>query len=246
MTERREKLLEELSEIKRKLCIPVMPTLEIGIIRTDCNGNILEERTEPGHSWVRNAWNVRVGLHGQAGSWHSGTYEAGQLNVRDYWYDTVYGFTTQSVVRDGDGTGGYAAVLGKGCTNDDADGDFGIFVGTGTTAWAANQNRLAALIGHGTGSGQLSYGAMAQPSRAYNSTLKLWRSTFSRTFTNSSGATITIRETGLVCGGHLFQVHIGYRSHLFARDFLDIPCVVDAAETATIEYRVILDYSEID
>ena len=75
------------------------------------------------------------------------------------------------------------------------DNLIGVVVGTGATAVAATDYALAAKIGTGTGSGQLSYGlqvisalSVADPLASY---------TIQRDFLNSSGASITVQEVGL-------------------------------------------------
>ena len=74
----------------------------------------------------------------------------------------------------------------------------GIAVGTGTTA-EANANRdLVTKITHGVGVGQLSYGSMAFVSAAITgANVDL---VFTRPFTNSSGADITVQEIGIFAG----------------------------------------------
>jgi hypothetical protein len=73
--------------------------------------------------------------------------------------------------------------------------DWGILVGTGTDAVTINDYRLQTPISHGTGPGQLQYGAVSvgtvaviPPSAEF---------TIARTFTNLSGADITVNEVGL-------------------------------------------------
>lgn len=88
---------------------------------------------------------------------------------------------------------------------DAADDTFGIVVGLNdtTTGSISSISTLTAspedwhvkhLIEHGTSTGQLSYGATAASTFQY-STGKL---SFTRTFTNSSGGTITVKEIGVI------------------------------------------------
>jgi len=72
---------------------------------------------------------------------------------------------------------------------------WGPVVGTGTTPVAITQTALTTQIGHGVGAGQLQYGAV---SVGLPQTLGSTRQfTIARTFTNNSGADITVNEVGL-------------------------------------------------
>jgi hypothetical protein len=93
---------------------------------------------------------------------------------------------------------------------------------------------LGALIGHGTGSGQLSYGATVVESLTKNS---VWYFRIIRTFTNNSGATVTVREVGL-------YVRLGlatspyYYSCMLARDVPTPPITVPNGSTLTLRYII--------
>jgi len=85
----------------------------------------------------------------------------------------------------------FDVLAGAGVTN------FGIVVGTGSTAPTINDNALQTLIVHGSGSGQLSYGAITFGSPASDSSTSQF--TITRNFTNSSGGAINVNEIGLYC-----------------------------------------------
>jgi hypothetical protein len=75
------------------------------------------------------------------------------------------------------------------------DDSYGILVGTGTTAPALDDYQLETKTAHGSGSGQLQYGATSVAAAAIvGSNVDM---VISRTFINASGASITIREVGL-------------------------------------------------
>lgn len=71
----------------------------------------------------------------------------------------------------------------------------GLVVGTGTNAVALADTALQTQIAHGTGAGQLSYGASVVnlPSSDSTSTSLI----MTRVFSNGSGGTVTIREIGV-------------------------------------------------
>ena len=72
---------------------------------------------------------------------------------------------------------------------------FGIRAGTGTTAVTISDYAVETPIAEGTGAGQLSHGAtsVGAPSTVGSSR----QFTIARTFTNNSGASITVNEVGL-------------------------------------------------
>ena len=81
-------------------------------------------------------------------------------------------------------------------TGDAADSTHGIHIGTDSTTPAATDYAMAAKIAHGTGAGQMSYGATTVGSCAVDG--NNYKLTVTRSFTNSSGGPITVKEAGLV------------------------------------------------
>ncbi len=75
------------------------------------------------------------------------------------------------------------------------DANYGILVGTGNTAVAMGDYALATKINHGTGAGQLQYGAHAYNAMTGTDPL-LW--TITRSLQNASGGNIVIAEMCLV------------------------------------------------
>jgi len=71
----------------------------------------------------------------------------------------------------------------------------GIIVGTSTQAVVVGDHDLITPIAHGTGSGQLSYGSTTFTDPVTSGGDRKF--TISRTFTNGSGADITVNEVGL-------------------------------------------------
>jgi len=76
----------------------------------------------------------------------------------------------------------------------------GIVVGTGTTAVTISDYNLATPIAHGTGAGQLSYGAVTFDANTTTSGSSVFFQIY-RTLTNNTASTITIEEVGLVGAG---------------------------------------------
>jgi len=101
-------------------------------------------------------------------------------------------------------------------------------VGTGTTAPQVTNYNLQTKINHGSGSGQLLYGATSLTAPTTSGSTRFWKA--SRTFTNSSGSSITVNEVGLV---------LAYQSSYYimiARDVLSSGVVINNGQVGTLVY----------
>jgi hypothetical protein len=76
----------------------------------------------------------------------------------------------------------------------DGNQNLGVVVGTDDTAPTPTDYKLVTQIAHGTGAGQLQYGGN---SVVVNTTATKSQMSITRTFTNGSGASITVKEVGL-------------------------------------------------
>jgi len=111
----------------------------------------------------------------------------------------------------------------------------GVQVGSGTSAPSASSPYLESLIVSGTGSGQLSYGtdSVTSPSLSSNpGTMQI-----SNTFTNNSGATVTIGEIGLAIQANngISDTHM---AALIIHDVLSSAVNVVSGGTVTITYTM--------
>jgi hypothetical protein len=113
------------------------------------------------------------------------------------------------------------------------DANFGIRVGSGSTPPTANDYNLANPIAHGTGSGQLLYGATTIESVVVEDSNKT-SFRIIRTFSNSSGATVIVREIGL--SFKWYRPGYGYSYALLARDVLSNEVSVPDGATLTVRY----------
>jgi hypothetical protein len=117
---------------------------------------------------------------------------------------------------------------------------YGILVGTGTTAPTINDYAMETLITHGTGAGQLQYGAVAFGLPTATAVLSYF--TVTRDFSNASGGSIVVNEIGLAVDMHpTNQVFSNTRPNnvfiLTIRDVIGGGITVDDGETLTVNYR---------
>jgi hypothetical protein len=107
---------------------------------------------------------------------------------------------------------------------------YGILIGASDTPVSIGQYNLGSKIAHGTGSGQMSYGTTTVEAITKNGT---WFFRIVRTFTNNSGATITVREIGL-----FIQISNPTKQVMLARDVPTSPINVPAGSTLTLRYII--------
>ena len=110
--------------------------------------------------------------------------------------------------------------------------DYGIIVGTGDTPVDVDDVDLESPISHGTGSGQLLYGSTTIEEVQTSDSTSSFRVT--RSFSNSSGASITVKEIGMaIKHSHRDDgdLHI-----LIARDVLPSPTSIPDGASLTVRY----------
>jgi len=108
----------------------------------------------------------------------------------------------------------------------------GIVIGTSDTPYAYEQYKLQNVINHGSSGGQMLYGV--QTIDAPQLITGGYRLVLSRVFTNSSGASITVKEIGLYC---MFYAAAGpnYFTIMQAREVIT-PTAVANGQSLTVRY----------
>lgn len=98
----------------------------------------------------------------------------------------------------------------------------GIVLGSSDTPWTNTQYKLENEITNGTGAGQLLYSAEIAVSNYFNPATNKWIISKYRTFTNSSGENVTIKELGLnlTVGGGVVTGGYDWRRVLVMRDVI--------------------------
>jgi hypothetical protein len=107
--------------------------------------------------------------------------------------------------------------------------DYGIIVGTSDTPVTRDDYKLGSKIAHGSGTGQLTYGAVSIDAPTAYSTGYLIR--VIRVFTNNSSADITVKEIGIYC-----NIGAGYYFCLI-RDVLTTPVTIPSGYSWTVRYN---------
>ena len=115
--------------------------------------------------------------------------------------------------------------------------DYGIVAGAGTTLPNIEDFDLESIIAHGSGSGQMGYGAMtfglptSDPGTSHF--------TLTRDFSNSSGATITVNEVGVRVRANALKHNQSWDTahFLIIRDVILGGIDVPNGQTLTVNYR---------
>lgn len=113
------------------------------------------------------------------------------------------------------------------------DDDYGILVGSGSTAPALGDYALETKIDHGTGAGQLQYSAVTFGAPTSDATTSQF--TITRDFANASGGDVVVRELGLAVWALMATYADTY--HLVIRDVIT-PLTVPNGQTLTVNYRI--------
>jgi hypothetical protein len=198
---------------------PKLPKAVIEYEVRDKNGKLIDKGKFPAKSWVGNIVGLLSAIFS---SWASSS--------------TGYSASSRADLIDTSGTArslGFGAVgTGRtfGACAPAGETTAGIVVGASDTPVSIGQYALISQIGHGTGSGQLQYQASTVDPLSKNAT---WFFRIIRTFTNGSGATVTIREIGL-------YVKLGTNGEtcMFARDVPTSPINVPNGSTLTVRYII--------
>lgn len=136
--------------------------------------------------------------------------------------------TSRTLDRD---TGVVSALRMDGVATDDSKG---VMVGTGTTAVTISDYALATKIAEGTGSGQLSHGAVTFTAPSVSGSECSF--TVTRVFTNGSGATITVKEIGIYVTAQSTTPTVDY--YLVIRDVLATTQAVPDGGSITVVYTL--------
>lgn len=139
------------------------------------------------------------------------------------------GGTDRTVQETGTASNTFGVAVGGG------DATQGIVLGTGTNTPLPADYQLQIPIAHGTGSGQLSYGACSAGGVGAVGNRSSF--TVTRGFTNNSSGAITVREVALYCtqrGSATFK-------YMITRDVLPSPRTINVSESVTFTVKIYVD-----
>lgn len=125
--------------------------------------------------------------------------------------------------------GAYGSALGP--VN---NSNFGIVIGSGSSAVSPTDYSLAQQITHGSGANQMVHGTQTTETVQVVGQTSSVRAT--RTFTNNSGAIIIVREIGWIIS--FYDTGAAQRYALFLRDVLPSAVAVPDGSTFTVRYTI--------
>lgn len=194
----------------------------------DKDGKLIDKRKFRGMSWVGNIVGFLCCLFKM---WHTVTYGYYSTGMSPSFINDVGG--TARGISLGNASGNYGMILGGQAPAGETTA--GIVVGSSDTPVSIDDYKLVSQIAHGTGVGQLQYGATT--TEDIFKTSNSWTFRIVRTFTNGSGATVTVKEIGLyVRLGMPTSPH--YYTAMFSRDVLTTPINVPNGATLTVRYII--------
>ncbi|MFH7881033.1 MAG: hypothetical protein QXI09_03450 [Candidatus Aenigmatarchaeota archaeon] len=201
----------------------ILSKIDIEYEIKDRDGKILRKRKFKGNSWVGR---IIEFLSSFIGIWASASGSYAYL-------------TTRTDVKDTSGTyrhmlmGGSSGVV-YGGQAPAGDTTAGIILGSSNTPVSIDQYDLITRIPHGSGVGQLSYGATTVDLVRETNTFRL---TITRTFTNNSGSSVVVKEMGLFLRLSMGSTPYWY-SVMLARDIPPTPIEVPNGATLTVRYII--------
>jgi hypothetical protein len=154
--------------------------LETYVITKD--GKIRDHKKGKAHSYT-----IQWLQHIELMTNHSFNTTSGLVYIRDT------NNTVQNMYQNGTWAGNWFMAMGAPATNT----NYGILVGSGSTAVACSDYKIQTLIAHGSGSGQLNYSAtVVVGATNAGTTCSL---AITRAFSNAYSSDVTINEIGLAC-----------------------------------------------
>jgi len=203
---------------------PLKIKLEYELEVRDKNGKLISRKKGESHSFVKNFIQILRAFLGASSVSINDTGGASRA-FRGYWTHSAYVYTEYP----------FDANAGAGT---DA---YGIQVGGSDAVFSKDNYSLGSKISHGMGSGQLLYGASTFESVTDTDTSSYFRIT--RAFTNNSGASVTVKEIGIVVRQNIVTDGATYLYYfLIVRDVLTSPSSVPDGATLTVRYKIQISY----
>ena len=128
----------------------------------------------------------------------------------------------------------YDTIIVNDVSNDD---NYGILIGSGTSAPSIIDYNLSQVISNGASVGRMQYGAVSVTGAVTNTSTNTGYITVTRTFTNNSGSSITVSEVGLVAWSGNFSGQSN-QFYLIIHDLLPTPITVPNGSSLSISYEI--------
>jgi len=180
----------------------------------DKNGNIIKRHKQKSHSFVANFLLMINSM-----------MTANGLNLTD-----ISGTITQPDL----GTDCYLEFSLNVSKVSGTLGNMGIVIGTGTATPTPQDYKLGNQIANGTGSGQMEYSSIIITNPTVNGNTTSFQ--ISQTYTNNSGASITVTEVGLQV--YFYNSSPGPDYMLIIHDLLSSPITVPNGGVLGITYTI--------
>ena len=224
---------EELKKLGTELHIPICEAfLKLEVL--DKDGNLVQEHSQRGHSWVRNAYNLMFsGLAGKDAN--DDTFGAGKLSIKE----TDGSVRHKAVLLTITGIDTSADDIGLGYLAGGSEDNWGILVGSGTNAESFEDYALQAQIAEGTGAGQISHVASSTHSITYTAGTKVLKNDLIRYFNNNSGGSLSVNEVALVSKSFYYSQKDYY---LWARDRLGATVTIADTGQLKVTYTIQITY----
>jgi len=152
-------------------------------------------------------------------------------------YPAVYNITISGITTTSGTAESLTAVFSAGAGTGNSDA--GIVIGTSNAANSPSTYALSSQIPNGTSSGQMQYGATNVAALATSGNIVSFQA--NRTFTNNSGASITVAEVGIYMINYYSTSNAYYFA--FARDVLASAVTVANTAPITVYYTIQLTIS---
>ena len=231
ITDRELQLLKELDADCRALHLmpPVKAFLTLETFNPDGSKDTDYRRLS--RTWTRNAYNyLCMAVMGIPLSAGGASFGAGKIPMKDTG-GTTRTSATEILYPHGDLPAAFIGTAGLVTK--------GIIVGIGTGAEDFEGYALGTPVAHGTGSGQLSYGAQSNAIVTYDAGTKVLTAVHSRYMDNNSGGTISVAETAWY-----FQLSASGNPYYFmlTRDLLGSAVDMLATQRLTVSYTMTMTF----
>lgn len=182
------------------------------LVVKDKDGNITEHRVQKSESFVKQFMQL----------WY----------IQGYGLDLMSRYAPGITIKD---TGNNDRIVANNSKMFDVTGAAGvttkgIVVGSNNTAPTMSDYNLNTQIAHGTGSGQIQYGAVTFGAPSAGASISQFRIT--RDFANGSTGVISVAEIGL------YTISDGTNSYMIIRDALSTAISVPIGQTLTVNYQI--------